>query len=150
MNPDQKDIHDSEKEVQNCVFCGIVAGTVPSYKLYEDDETIAFLDIQPNHPGHTLVVPKTHVENIYGMSDEIACRVAMTVRKLAVAVKNATNADGINIISNNESAAGQVVMHAHTHIIPRFNEDGFKMWPHEVLQQTDAVNLIDKITKELA
>ena len=113
-----------ETTQQECIFCKITKGEVPAVKVYEDNEVLAFMDIHPKHPGHTLVIPKDHIENIYGMPSETAARLMIVVQKIAVAVKNATDADGINISMNNESAAGQDVWHAHMHVIPRFNEDG--------------------------
>lgn len=141
--------HTTHEAHNDCVFCKIIAGEIATHKVYEDDATLAFLDIQPNHPGHTLVIPKDHVENIYGISDESLCRVMMTVRKVAIAVKNGVDADGINIIMNNESAAGQEVFHAHIHVIPRFNEDGFQHWPHTTYVQGQAEEIVQKIQKEL-
>lgn len=118
-----KEIHDHDAIKADCLFCKIIRNEIGSVKIYEDDETLAFLDIHPNTRGHALVVPKDHVENIYGLPAETAARVMITVQKVAVALKNAIDADGINIVINNESAAGQVIWHSHTHIIPRFNED---------------------------
>lgn len=120
---DNKEIHDHDAIKADCLFCKIIRGEVGSVKIYEDDETMAFLDIHPNTRGHALVVPKDHFENVYGLPAEIAARVMLTVQKIAVALKNAIDADGINIVINNESAAGQIIWHSHTHIIPRFNED---------------------------
>jgi histidine triad (HIT) family protein len=108
---------------KECIFCKIVQGEIPAVKVYEDDEILGFMDIRPNHKGHTLVIPKDHIENVYGMTAEISARLMIAVQKIAVAVKNAVDADGINISMNNESAAGQIIWHAHMHIIPRYNED---------------------------
>lgn len=134
---------------ENCIFCKIVAGNIPSQKVYEDNETMAFLDINPNNHGHTLVIPKDHFENIYGTPSETLCRMIMTVQKMAIAVKNGVSADGINISMNNESAAGQDVFHAHIHIIPRFNEDGYKHWPHKPYKEGEMESTAEKIRKEL-
>lgn len=111
-------------EQEDCIFCKIISGEIPAVKVYEDSEVISFMDIKPNHRGHILVVPRDHVENIYGLSSESAARLMIVVQKLSVAIKNAVDADGINISMNNESAAGQIIWHAHMHIIPRYNEDG--------------------------
>jgi histidine triad (HIT) family protein len=121
---ENKEIHDSDHIIDTCIFCKIVRGDIPAVKVYEDGETLAFMDIHPNHKGHVLVVPKDHVENIYGIPAETAARLMVAVQKLSVAIKNAVDADGINISMNNESAAGQIIWHAHMHIIPRYNEDG--------------------------
>ena len=114
--------------MNECVFCKIAKGEIPADKIYEDDNFFAFLDINPVNPGHVLVVPKNHYENIYSAPDEILCDIGSLVKKISIAVKQGVNADGINIIMNNESAAGQIVSHAHFHIIPRFADDGLRHW----------------------
>ena len=114
--------------MNECVFCKIAKGEIPADKIYEDDNFFAFLDINPVNPGHVLVVPKNHYENIYSAPDEILCDIGSLVKKISIAVKQGVNADGINIIMNNESAAGQIVPHAHFHIIPRFTDDGYHHW----------------------
>ena len=124
-------------EAPDCVFCKIVSGAIPAVKIYEDDETLAFLDIQPVNPGHALVIPKDHFENIYDIPAEAWLRVALAAQKVALAVKNGMSADGINLGMNNESAAGQLVPHAHIHVIPRINEDGFKHWGHNLYKDND-------------
>jgi histidine triad (HIT) family protein len=112
----------------DCLFCQIVAGTIPSEKVYEDKTTYAFLDIHPVNPGHTLVIPKIHASNIYDIPQADFCTLMETVRRLAPLVKKAVSADGINIGMNNDGAAGQLVFHAHIHIIPRFEGDGHHHW----------------------
>jgi histidine triad (HIT) family protein len=134
---------------EDCVFCKIIDGTIPAYKVYEDDETLAFLDIRPNNLGQTLVIPKDHTENIYTISPETLCRVALTVQKVAMAVRNGTDVDGINIIMNNEPAAGQVVFHAHIHVIPRLNDDGLAFWPSKEYKEGEMEIYRDKIKAEL-
>lgn len=121
---DNKETHDLDTIKSECIFCKIVRGEVGAVKVFEDSETMAFLDIHPNSRGHVLVIPKDHFENIYSLPAETAARVMITVQKLSVAIKNAVDADGINIVINNESAAGQLIWHSHTHIIPRYNDDG--------------------------
>ncbi len=133
----------------NCLFCNIIAGGVPSYRVYEDDDTLAFLDIRPNHPGHTLVVPKEHSENLYDMSDHALTTTASTVRKVARAIKKGVGADGINIAMNNEKAAGQIIFHPHVHIIPRFESDGFKHWPQKEYKEGEAAAVAEKIKAAL-
>ncbi len=103
---------------ESCVFCKIARKEAPAKIVYEDDQVIAFMSIQPINVGHTLVVPKTHYENVYAISlDEIAYLYKI-VKKIAHAVKNAVNAEGIRIVQNNGVAAGQVIFHLHAHIIP--------------------------------
>ena len=115
----------------DCLFCKIIASEIPSEKIYEDEKTYAFLDIHPVNKGHTLVIPKRHSENIYEIPRSEFCDVMAVVQQLAPKVKSATGADGINIAMNNEPAAGQVIFHAHIHIIPRFENDGYKHWRGE-------------------
>ena len=112
----------------NCLFCKILKGEIPSAKVYEDKHSYAFLDIKPINPGHTLLVPKKHFANLYEMPDEVLANLAPTIKKLAIAVKKAVGADGINIGMNNDAVAGQLVFHAHIHIMPRFKNDGHEHW----------------------
>jgi histidine triad (HIT) family protein len=112
----------------DCIFCKIIAREIPASIIYENDSSIAFLDARPINPGHTLLVPKEHHKNLYDMPDELLSHFMPTIKKLAIAIKKAVVADGINIGMNNEGAAGQIVMHHHTHIIPRYSNDGHKHW----------------------
>jgi histidine triad (HIT) family protein len=112
--------------MNDCIFCKIVAGTIPSDKVYENEHVCAFLDINPVHLGHTLVVPKRHSEDVFSINAEDWGHVSEAVRMLAPKVKTAAGADGINLIMNNKKSAGQLVDHAHVHIIPRFMDDGLK------------------------
>ncbi|MBI4176215.1 MAG: HIT family protein [Candidatus Aenigmarchaeota archaeon] len=109
---------------EECIFCKIMKGQIPAKKVYEDEKVIAFLDINPRNPGHTLVVPKGHYETIMDMSTGDAGKVFERVRMLAVAVKGSMSADGISISQSNGKSAGQVVPHVHFHIIPRYNSEG--------------------------
>jgi len=114
--------------MNECLFCNIVKGVIPAEKIYEDDDVFAFLDINPNNKGHTLVIPKTHFDNIYTISPSKWEKVMDVVRRLSSVIKEATNAHGINIHMNNDRAGGQLVFHVHMHIIPRFEDDGFTHW----------------------
>ncbi|MBJ8325110.1 HIT family protein [Streptococcus pacificus] len=108
--------------MEDCIFCKIVSGDIPSSKVYEDDDVLAFLDITQATDGHTLVIPKKHVRNVLEMDEETAETVFSRVPKLARAIKTAMGAQGLNIINNNEKAAGQTVFHAHIHLLPRYQE----------------------------
>ena len=149
LNTDQTNQNTNNNHNEDCVFCKIIDGSIPAYKVYEDDETLAILDINPTNYGHTLVIPKDHTENLYTISPELLCRVSLTVQKIAIAVRNGTDADGINIIMNNESAAGQIVNHAHIHVIPRLNDDGLRHWPHKEYKEGDKEVYMEKIKAEL-
>lgn len=110
-----------------CIFCNIISGEIPSYKVYEDDNFYAFLDISQATYGHTLVVPKQHFENLFAMPDFLLEKILILVRDLASKIKTATYCKGINILNNNGEAAGQSVHHFHIHIIPRYDNDNFSI-----------------------
>jgi histidine triad (HIT) family protein len=113
----------------DCIFCKIVEGGLPAYKVYEDSSVMAFLDIFPIHPGHVLVIPKKHSVDIFDTPEDDLKNIIAAAKKISPAVMKATKADGINIGMNNKPASGQVVMHVHLHVIPRFKDDGLKTWP---------------------
>ncbi len=106
------------------LFLKIVRGELPSEKVYEDDVTYAFLDIHPNNKGHVLVVPKEKFRNIFDLDERTLAAMTTVAQKVAHALKSSLKADGVNIVMNNEPAAGQEVFHAHIHVIPRFENDG--------------------------
>ena len=108
----------------DCIYCKISKGEVPAKKVYEDANTVAFLDISPRNPGHTLVIPKKHYGSILDIPESELASVMSTVKKVAVATKNATNSDGTSIMQSNGRAAGQIVAHIHFHVIPRFMSEG--------------------------
>ena len=114
---------------KNCIFCKIIAGEIPSYTVYEDDVVKAFLDISQVTPGHTLVVPKKHVQDIFAYDDELAAQVFARIPKIAQAIKNSNpKIKGMNICNNNGEIAYQSVFHSHIHLLPRYSkDDGFSM-----------------------
>ena len=132
-----------------CIFCRIIKGEIPSSKIYEDEKVYAFLDIQPVNKGHTLVIPKNHSLDLTDMDDEDVCAVFRTAKKLAPAILKATGATGFNLGMNNKKSAGQLVMHSHLHIIPRFDDDGLKHWPGKEYKEGEAEKTKDAITKQL-
>ncbi len=114
----------------DCIFCRIVAGDIPSTRVYEDDRVIAFLDINPLAEGHTLIIPKAHAERLTELSAQDAEAVFQPVPALARAVVAATGAEGFNVLQNNGRVAGMAVAHVHVHIIPRRADDGLGYrWP---------------------
>lgn len=114
-----------------CPFCRIVRGEIPSSKVLETDEAVAFLDINPVNPGHVLLVPKTHHLNLTELPEATAAHLGSLVPRLCRAVQAASEADGFHLIVNNGRAAGQTVYHGHWHIIPRFQNDSVHWpWPH--------------------
>ena len=104
----------------NCVFCAIAANEIPSFKVYEDDLVLAYLDINPFSKGHTLVIPKEHSSGLLDTSDETLAALVARVKKVASHLKATLPCDGFNILQNNGEAAGQTVMHIHFHIVPRY------------------------------
>ena len=104
----------------DCIFCAIAAGEIPSFKVYEDDLVLAYLDINPFTKGHTLVIPKAHSTGLLDTDDTVLAAVVARVKKVAAHLKAALPCDGFNILQNNGEAAGQTVMHLHFHIIPRY------------------------------
>lgn len=112
---------------QDCIFCKIIAGEIPSFKLYEDDATFAFMDINPANDGHALVVPKEHAKDLHAISDDAISRTVITAKKIAGAVEKAIAPGGINLVQCNGSAAGQSVFHFHMHVLPRREGDDLSM-----------------------
>ncbi|MDZ4227529.1 MAG: HIT family protein, partial [Patescibacteria group bacterium] len=127
----------------------IVGGEVPSLKVYENEHVLAFLDIRPVNAGHTLVVPKKHAVNIFDISPEDWAAVAETVRVLSISIEKAVGADGVNIAMNNREHAGQVIYHAHVHVIPRFKGDGLKLMPQRDYEENEAEATAEKIREVL-
>lgn len=115
--------------MDNCLFCKIIKGEIPSFKIYEDDYTYAFLDISKDVDGHTLVVSKKHYNNILDCNDNDLLNVMKTVKTISNHYVNDCGYDGVNILSNVNAAGEQSIMHIHIHIIPRKNNDKFKVFP---------------------
>jgi histidine triad (HIT) family protein len=133
----------------DCIFCKIIKGELPSVKVYENDKTVAFLDINPTNHGHILVVPKEHFENLLDGGDEILKEIMLTIRKMAWAVTRALDLKGFNVIQNNGRAAGQIVPHLHWHIIPRFENDGIGHLPRKEYGPGEMEKMGEKIRSEL-
>lgn len=133
----------------DCIFCKIVSGELPSYKVYEDERTFAFLDIRPVNAGHTLVIPKKHSTNILDIAQEDWAAVAEAVRVVSLAIDKGLGADGVNIGMNNREHAGQVVYHPHVHVIPRFKGDGLKLMPQRAYKEREAEETLAKIRATL-
>jgi histidine triad (HIT) family protein len=112
---------------QDCIFCKIVAGEIPAQRVDEDEHTIAFMDISPWTRGHSLVVPREHVRNLYEIDSERLGRTAEAAQRLALRMKERLGCDGINLINSCEPAAWQTVFHFHVHVIPRYDDDPMKL-----------------------
>ena len=138
--------------MSDCIFCKIVAGELPSARVYEDETKLAFMDIGPVQPGHTLLIPKKHYERFTDLPDDLAADLARVLPRLSRAVAGAADADGFNLLQMNGACAGQVVPHVHIHIIPRHEDDGYSFhwkagayaegemqeWQRKIKEQLDA------------
>jgi len=111
----------------DCIFCKIIRGEIPSFKVFENDRVFAFMDINPIQPGHSLVIPKFHTKNIFDAPDEWAAATINGVQRLARAVNKTLNPDGINVLQANGPGAAQSVFHLHMHVVPRAMNDEMKM-----------------------
>mgnify|MGYP001051672358 CR=1 FL=1 len=130
---------------EETIFDKIIRKEIPAEVVFENDTTLAFLDIAPNNPGHTLVIPKVPSRNLLDISQESWAHVMETVRMLTPIVKHALGADGINLIMNNEPVAGQMVFHTHVHIIPRFAGDGYEHWGSKPNADGEIAEVANKI-----
>ena len=134
----------------NCLFCKIANGEIPANIVYEDDLTLAFLDINPVNPGHTLVIPKKHFRNIFDIEEEQAEAVMRTTLKVANAIKSSLRPDGMNLFQCNEAAATQEVFHFHLHIIPRFEDDSIVLqWNQQQGEPEELKKIAKKIKASL-
>jgi histidine triad (HIT) family protein len=139
-----------EERDAHCIFCKIVNGEIPSAKILETVDVLAFLDINPVNRGHTLLVPKAHHANLSELPDAVAGAAGSLLPRLCRAVVAATGADGLNVIVNNGRAAGQTVDHGHWHIIPRFAGDAVNWpWPHSPYVGDELAQMKFRIEREL-
>ena len=130
---------------ENCIFCKILAGEIPSTAVYEDDDFKAILDVNPAARGHVIILPKNNAANIYELPDEDASKIMIVAKKIATAIEKTYHCDGVNILQNNGEAAGQTVFHLHVHVIPRFKGDTVNIgW-----KQGDMPEDLDAICKEI-
>ena len=115
------------KRDDNCIFCRIANGEIPSRTVYEDEEFRVILDLGPATRGHALVLPKEHYADLFEIPEELAAKAMVVGKKTAAHMKAALNADGFNLVQNNGACAGQTVSHFHLHLIPRYESDGQKI-----------------------
>ncbi len=135
---------------ENCIFCKIAAGDIPSAKVYEDDVCLAFMDVGPFCEGHVLLIPKDHHQTLDTMDSDEAGRMLSTLPSLVGAVQAVTECEGVNVLQNNGKVAGQVVMHVHFHIIPRNGGDAFDLnWPAGSYPDGRAAELAREIASKL-
>ena len=136
---------------EDCIFCKIANGDIPSKTLYEDEDFRVILDLGPATKGHALILPKEHADNLYELPDETASKVFVLAKKLAIKMKEKLNCDGLNIVQNNGEAAGQTVQHFHMHLIPRYKGDqvGITWHPGE-LSDADKEEILLKVKEQLS
>jgi histidine triad (HIT) family protein len=127
---------------QDCIFCKIIKGEIPAAKVFENDEIFAFLDIAPVNKGHALVVPKTHYPTVFDLPPEIGPELVRAMDMVGRAVMEVTKAEGLNIMMNNYRTAGQLVDHAHFHLIPRFEDDGLSLWEQKPYDDNEEMNAL--------
>lgn len=133
----------------DCIFCKIMAGEIPSYKIYENDEILAFLDIMPINPGHTLVITKAHYADLLATPEELIYQVVKAIKKITPAILKGVGASDFNLGLNNGPLAGQAVNHFHYHIMPRFKDDGRELWRGKKYGAGEAEEIVSKIKENL-
>lgn len=132
--------------MDNCIFCKIANGEIPSATIFENDDVRVILDIAPAAKGHAILLVKKHVANIFELDSETAGRIFSIVPKVAAAIKEVTGCDGMNILQNNGPSAGQTVFHLHIHFIPRFDSDKVMVgWKPGAYEDGEAASLAAKI-----
>ena len=134
----------------DCIFCKIIAGDIPSFKIHEDSETFAFMDINPANEGHALVIPKEHARDVYSVSDSAIAATVKTAKRIAAAVDRTLNPDGLNLLQCNGPAAAQSVMHFHMHVLPRRDGDDLRLnWGLEAGDMDAIGQLAERIRNNL-
>ena len=134
----------------DCIFCKIANGEIPSATLYEDEEFRVILDVGPATRGHVLILTKEHYDNIFEIDAETAGRLFSLASVVARAMKKTLNCDGMNILQNNGTIAGQTVFHFHLHLIPRYEGDQVKVtWPQGEISDDEKTELVNMIKKEI-
>lgn len=132
--------------MENCIFCKIANGEIPSATLYEDEDFRVILDLGPASKGHSLILPKSHAANIYELPDEIAAKAMVLAKKMATKLRDGLNCDGFNIVQNNGEIAGQTVFHFHMHLIPRkAGDQAVPEWEHLSLSDDEMKEICDKM-----
>lgn len=137
--------------MDNCIFCKIAAGEIPSATLYEDEDFRVILDLGPASKGHALILLKEHYANIYEIPDELAGKVMKLAKKMASAMTKALGCDGFNLVQNNGEVAGQTVFHFHMHLIPRYKDDNVGLtWVPGKLMDDVRDEIVEKVKEELS
>jgi len=135
--------------MNDCLFCKLIKGEIPAAKVYEDDNVLAFLDIHPVNPGHTLIVPKIHSEGFLDADDEVLKQMIVVTKKVATAILRGLGYEAFNLEQNNGKIAGQVIPHLHWHIVPRTASDGLKHWPGKEYGAGESEKVAEKIRVQI-
>ena len=131
---------------ENCIFCKLAGGEIPTATLYEDEDFRVILDANPAAKGHALIIPKEHYANLYELDDELAGKVLVLAKKMITKLTDILGCDGYNIVQNNGEAAGQTVFHFHMHLTPRFKDDGVGVtWKMGELTEEDKNDILSKM-----
>lgn len=131
--------------MSDCIFCKIINSEIPSYKVYEDETTMAFLDISPVNHGHTLVATKKHYANLEEIPANELQQLILVVKKVGQAIKTGLEVEGYNVCVNNDPVAGQIIPHLHFHVVPRQEGDGVQPWPQAAYNEGEAGEVLKKI-----
>ena len=130
----------------NCIFCKIAAGVIPSATIYEDEDFRVILDIEPASKGHALILPKEHYANLYELPEELASKAMLVAKKVITKMTEILGCDGYNVLQNNGEAAGQTVFHYHMHLIPRYKEDDVTIgWKHGTIDEAWKEEILAKM-----
>lgn len=130
----------------NCIFCKLAAGDIPTATLYEDEDFRVILDASPASKGHALIIPKEHYRNLYDLDEGLAAKAMVLAKTMVLKLKDMLGCDGYNIVQNNEEAAGQTVFHFHMHLIPRYEGDKVGLgWNMGELTEADREEILSKL-----
>lgn len=138
-----------EPHLADCIFCRIVGGEAPSHRVYEDGDVLVFMDIQPVAEGHTLIIPRSHYENLFEASEDAMAAVARVSVRIARAIREALSPDGVFVAQTNGAAAGQTVFHYHLHLIPRWHGGGLRIHGRREAAADDLARVADRIRAAL-
>lgn len=128
----------------DCIFCKLANGIIPTNSIYEDEDFNVILDAAPATKGHALILPKEHADNLCQLPEETAAKVLVLAKKLATSMTEKLGCDGFNVVQNNGTVAGQTVFHFHMHLIPRYNDDGQKIaWAPQNVEAEELKNIKD-------
>ena len=133
---------------ENCIFCKLANGDIPTNTVYEDEEFRVILDASPATRGHALILPKQHYANLYEIDENVAADSMKLAKKLEIQMKNVLGCDGVNVLQNNEETAGQTVFHFHVHVIPRYQgakNDDIIQWTHEDFSEDEMKKILDTV-----